>query len=304
MRIRPGWLCQLVLLAAMPSATALASPAISPGERIYRLAGCENCHTDREHHGEPLAGGRQLSTPLGTFYTPNITPDRDTGIGHWSEGDFRRALRQGVSPSGNHYYPSFPYTSYSLLSDSDIHLLWEYLRHAKPVHLANKPHELPWYLRFRRALAFWKWLYFEPGPYQDATKQSVEWNRGAYLVGGAGHCGECHTPRNVLGGFRKGRYLAGEAKGVEGFLVPNITPDRQYGIGNWSQSDIVQYLATGLRPDGDSAGCLMAEVIDHGLKHLPEGDLRAIAIYIKAQPAVANPVAKGKRNKAKSDADY
>ena len=304
MRTRLGRVGLLTLLALMPLAGAQAASGLSQGEHIYRLAGCENCHTDRDHHGALLAGGRKMATPLGTFYTPNITPDPDTGIGKWSESDFKRALRQGKSPTGSNYYPSFPYASYSQLSDEDIHALWGYLHAQKPVHQANKPHELPWYLRFRWTLTIWKWLYFTPGPYQLEAGKSSEWNRGAYLVKGAAHCSECHTPRNLLGGFKSGQYLAGITEGPDGFLVPNITPDRQFGIGKWSQGDIVQYLETGLQPDGDSAGCLMAEVIDNGLKFLPVDDLRAIAVYLKDQPAVANPVSKAKKKKAKSDADY
>jgi len=302
--VRLGQAGLLALLAALHLGSAQAVSELSQGEYIFHLAGCGNCHTDREHQGPPLAGGRKLVTPLGTFYTPNITPDGETGIGNWREVDFRRALREGKSPSGSNYYPSFPYTSYTQLSDADIHALWTYLRTQKAVHQDNKPHELPWYLRFRWALAIWKWLFFEPGPYQPEAGKSALWNRGAYLVKGAAHCSECHTPRNFLGGFKSGQYLAGVAQGPEGALVPNITPDSQFGIGKWSEGDMVQYLGTGLQPDGDSAGSLMAEVIDNGLRFLPEDDLKSIAVYLKGQPAVANPVGKKGRKKAKSDADY
>lgn len=292
-------------VAVLPVAAARAEPVADRGELVYRLAGCENCHTDREHKGARLAGGRKLATPLGTFYTPNITPDPVTGLGRWSEDDFRRALREGVGPDGRNYYPSFPYTSYTRMSDADIHALWGYLRAQPAVHQANKSHELPWYLNFRPLLAVWKWLYFTPGAYQPVAGKSAEWNRGAYLVQGAGHCAECHTPRNRLGGFERGLELAGTLAGPDGLVVPNITPDRQYGIGTWRKADLAQYLGTGNRPDGDCAGSLMAELIDNGLRYLPKMDLDAIAEYVGGLPASGNPARKaGKGGNRRRQGDY
>lgn len=296
-------LAALAMLAAawLPAGVAWAGPGVDRGEQVYRVAGCENCHTDRANGGARLAGGRKLATPLGTFYTPNITPDPATGIGRWSEDDFRRALREGVGPDGRQYYPSFPYTSYTRMDDADIHALWTYVRAQPAVHQANKAHELPWYLRFRPLLMVWKWLFFTPGPYQPVAGKSASWNRGGYLVNGAGHCAECHTPRNRLGGFKKGLFLAGTLAGPEGAVIPNITPDRQYGIGSWSRSDIAQYLATGNRPDGDAAGSLMAELIDNGLKYLPASDLAAIAEYVADQPASNNPARKASSRRHRDD---
>ncbi len=291
-----------ILLASFASGAG-ADTAMSRGEFLYKLSGCENCHTDREHNGARLAGGRRLVTPLGTFHTPNITPDRETGIGRWREADFIRALREGRSPTGANYYPSFPYTSYTQLSDADMKALWAYLRTVPAVHSANTPHELPWYLRFRPLISLWKWLYFTAGAFQPVATQSAAWNRGAYLVRGAAHCGECHTPRNRLGGYRKGELLAGSLAGPEGGVVPNITPDSTFGIGRWKRPELVQYLGSGARPDGDFAGGLMAEVIDNGLKYLPAGDLDAIARYVEAVPAVANPVHKRKKDK-QGDSGY
>jgi mono/diheme cytochrome c family protein len=292
-------------LAASFVSGAWAAAPMSRGEYLYKLSGCENCHSDREHDGARLAGGRKLATPLGVFYAPNITPDKETGIGRWSEADFMRALREGKSPSGYNYYPSFPYTSYTRLSDADMRALWGYLRTIPAARQANEPHELPWYLRFRPLLTFWKWLYFDAGAFQPVAAKSAEWNRGAYLVQGAGHCGECHTPRNQLGGYRKGHTLAGTMQGPEGSVVPNITPDRQFGIGKWKRSELVQYLESGVRSDGDCAGSLMAEIIDNGLKYLPAGDLQAIATYVADVPAVANPVHKAKKAKPhKDDSGY
>lgn len=297
-----GWLLAggLGLLVAGP---ACADALTARGEQIYRVAGCENCHTDRDNGGAVLAGGRKLATPLGVFYTPNITPDPTTGIGHWSEADFLRALREGVGPDGRQYYPSFPYTSYTKLSDADIRALWRYLRTVPAVHRQSKSHELPWYLNFRPLLAVWKWLYFKPGAYQPVAGKPAEWNRGAYLVNGPAHCSECHTSRDKLGGFRSGAFLAGNLQGPEGIIVPNITPDKKYGIGSWRKADIAQYLSTGSRPDGDYAGSLMAELIDNGLKYLPKADLDAISSYVSDQMAVANPARKVRKH-ARSRDDY
>ncbi len=264
------------------------------------MAGCENCHTDRKNGGQPMAGGVELKTPLGTFYTPNISPDRETGIGSWREDDFRRALREGRRPDGANYYPSFPYTSYTNLSDQDIQALWAYMRTAAPVRQVNTPHQLPWYVRFRPLLTVWKWLFFKRGPYQPDPAKSAEWNRGAYLVRGPGHCNECHTERNALGGIDLNKALAGTNHGPEGARIPNITPEPNTGIGKWNAADLLEYLKTGLRPDGDYVGGLMAEMIDNGLKYQSGVDLKAIATYLSGVPAVRNLVIGHKRSSHKS----
>ncbi len=291
-----GLLCAGSSLAAGPDPVA--------GQYLFRAAGCENCHTDREHGGAWLAGGRELLTPLGVFYSPNITPDPDTGIGRWREADFLRAMRHGRGPDGRHYYPSFPYAAYTRLSDADLRALWAYLRSVPPVRQANRPHELPWYLKYRALLAGWKLLYFKPGPYTPEPGKGASWNRGAYLVQAAGHCGECHTPRNRLGGFRIGLYLAGDKAGAEGGVVPNITPDPKTGIGRWSRGELIDYLKTGMRPDGDFAGGLMAEVIDNGLKHLSQQDLEAIATYLQSVPPVEHAVRKPKPKPTRDEFGY
>jgi mono/diheme cytochrome c family protein len=294
-----------VLLTAVDTRAEapVADPLVKRGEYIYRVAGCENCHTDREAGGALLAGGRALKTPLGTFHAPNISPDQQTGIGRWSETDFFRALRDGVSPSGQHYYPSFPYAAYTRLSDDDVRALWAYLGTRPAVRQPNREHDLPWFLRFRSLLAGWKRLYFSPGAFTPRGEKSAEWNRGAYLVQAAAHCGECHTPRNALGGFRDGFYLAGTRDGADGGVVPNITPDKKTGIGRWRASELVEYLESGMTPDGDFAGDLMTEVIDHGLKHLTRADRRAIAVYVLDQPPVEHAVRKAKKKK-KDDSEY
>ncbi len=287
-----------VAVAAAPAAAADAS-VTPPGEYIFRAAGCAVCHTDEKHHGAPLAGGRALKTPFGTFYTPNITPDPETGIGTWTEANLKRALREGVDDEGSNLYPAFPYTSYTHLTDADIHALWTYLSSRKPVHQANKPHDLKWYVRFRPLISLWKALYLKPGPFQPQPDRSAAWNRGAYLATAASHCGECHTPRNTLGGLEKELNCAGNAAGVDGTVVPNITPDKATGIGHWSQSDLADYLDTGMTPDGDFAGDLMADVIDDSTSHLTPDDRKAIATYILSLPAVKNKIDHGTHENGK-----
>lgn len=263
-----------------------ADDALQQGEYLFHAAGCTTCHTKEDKKGPPLAGGRALKTAFGIFYSSNITPDPDTGIGRWSEADFRRALREGISPDGKHYYPAFPYTSYTRLTEADLHALWKYLSSRQSVRVANKPHELPWYLRSRTLLGVWKTLYFRPGALQPPSDRPPAWNRGAYLVKAVAHCGECHTPRNFLGGFKEAQPLAGNPHGVDDTRIPNITPDRKTGIGKWSTSDIAGYLETGMTPDGDFAGDLMADVIDNSTSRLTRDDRRAIALYLKSLPAV------------------
>ena len=273
------------------------APLVLQGEYVYRAAGCFGCHTDHKHHGKPLAGGRALVTPFGTFYTPNITPDAQTGIGKWSEQDFIRALREGLDHSGEQLYPAFPYPAYTQLSDQDIRALWAYLRSRAPVRQANKAHDLKWFAPPRPLIRLWKALYFTPGAYQPDARKSATWNRGAYLAQAAAHCGECHTPRNALGGSDTNLRYAGTRKGPDNSVVPNITPDNKTGIGKWSARDLADYLESGLMPDGDTAGALMAEVIDDGLHYLRKDDLAAIAEYVTSLPAIEHAVRKADRKK-------
>jgi mono/diheme cytochrome c family protein len=290
----------LALFAALPAQGAV-DPTWQRGEYLYRIAGCENCHTDRKQKAAALAGGRRFETPLGTFVTPNISADRKTGIGSWGEQDFARALRDGVSPRGEHYYPAFPYTSYTRLSDQDIRALYVYLQSRPAVRRSNASHELPWYLRWRPLPAIWKWLFFTPGAYAPQIGKDPVWNRGAYLVQAAAHCNECHTPRNLLGGFKSGFYLAGNPDGPDGAVVPNITPDKKTGIGRWSEGDLVQYLENGMTPDGDFAGDAMAELIRYGLKYLTHEDRTAIAKYVRALPPIEHAVGESEQENKKDD---
>lgn len=285
-------------VAAGPSST---DPLIKQGEYVYRAAGCYGCHTDEKHGGKPLAGGHALVTPFGTFYSSNITPDAQTGIGRWSEQDFMRALRAGVSPTGDNYYPSFPYPSYTKLTDDDLRALWAYLKAQPPVQRANRQHDLKWFARARSFVSSWKRLYFTPGEYQPNAAKSATWNRGAYLAEAAAHCGECHTPRGALGGIKSGMHYAGTREGPDNSVIPNITPDKKTGIGRWRVRELAEYLETGMRPDGDTAGELMAEVIDNGLRYLRKDDLAAVAEYVLSLPPVEHSVRKAGKKPVKKE---
>jgi mono/diheme cytochrome c family protein len=266
--------------------------AIQRGKAVFQAAGGCSCHTDDEHSGAFMAGGRPIKTPFGTIYSTNITPAPKTGIGTWSEADFRRAMTQGVGPDGRHYFPVFPYTSFTRMTEQDVQDLKAYLFSVPPVEQANKPPALRFPFGWRAGLAVWRWLNFHPGTFQPRSDQSAEWNRGAYLASALGHCAECHTPRNWLGGLKTTMAYAGSADGPEGELAPNITPDEATGIGTWSVVDIVWFLQTGFKPDGDDAQGLMSVMIDNGSKHLPEADLRAIAVYLRSLPPIHNKVVK------------
>ena len=279
------------LLVAAPPVSLAGSKVsdtrvLSRGEYVYRAADCFGCHTDTKHGGGDLAGGRALKTAFGTFYSPNITPDKETGLGQWSEQNFMRALREGLGRNREHLYPAFPYTSFTRMSDADVHALWMYLRSRPAVKQANKPHNLKWLVSARSLVGLWKMLYFTPGAYKPDPWKSISWNRGAYLVEAVAHCGECHTPRNALGGAKANMRYAGTRVGPENSVVPNITPDKKTGIGKWRSGELITYLGNGMTPDGDFAGGPMAEVIDNSLQYLHKDDLAAIAEYIRSQPAV------------------
>ena len=272
--------------AAYPAANKTPDTLLNRGEYLYRAAGCLGCHTDDKHAGADLAGGRALKTAFGTFYSPNITSDAETGIGKWNEQDFTRALRKGRGRKREQLYPAFPYTSYTQMSDADMHALWVYLRSRPAVKQANKPHDLKWFASVRSSIRLWKVLYFTPGAYKPDPQKPTSWNRGAYLAEAVTHCGECHTPRNALGGAETSMRYAGTRMGPENSVVPNITPHKKTGIGKWRSDDLITYLGNGMTPDADFAGGLMAEVIDNSLQHLHRDDLAAIAEYIRSQPAV------------------
>lgn len=258
------------------------------GEYVLKIAGCAGCHTSKEKDAAPLAGGRGLETPFGTFMSPNITPHAERGIGRWGFDDLSRALRNGESPGGTHLYPAFPYTSYAGMLDEDIRALMAYLERVPKADNLNQSHELPWYLRYRPLLYFWKLLFHSSEPFASQDDKSPAWNRGTYLVNVLGHCGECHTPRNIFGALDREKHLGGNPDGPEGEAVPNITTHPDDGIGDWSAGEIREYLRSGLLPDGDVAGGIMADVIEQSTRHLSDEDIDAIVTYLNTVPAIEN----------------
>ena len=260
----------------------LSPEQVLRGAYLLRAAGCVACHTDYEHGGTLLAGGRGLKTPFGTFYTPNITADPKYGIGNWNKHDFITAMTRGISPDGTHYYPVFPYTAYSGITADDLSDLWAYLRTVPLSRAPNRKHDVKFPFSIRLTNWAWKLMFFRPKAHRTEPTHSPEWNRGSYLVTTLGHCSECHTPRNLLGATKSKYAYAGTKQGPDGEKVPNITPDQKTGIGDWSQSDITWLLQTGFLPDGDVVGSLMADVVEHSTSHLTVDDQSAIAIYLQS----------------------
>jgi mono/diheme cytochrome c family protein len=276
-------------LMLLGSAGAVAEGEnVTRGEYLLRAGGCVSCHTAAG--GRKLAGGRALATPFGTFYSPNITPDPETGIGRWTDAQFLRALREGVRPDGANYFPVFPYPSFTGITDSDALAIKAYLFSVPAVRQDNRPHNVIFPFSWRVLQTGWKLLFFTPGPFQPAPERSAAYNRGAYLVTALAHCGECHTPRNFLGALRSGQWLAGTPDGPDGQLVPNITPDPRTGIGKWERGDVVELLRTGTTPEQSNVKGAMRETIQDGLKYLSDADLDAIADYLFAQPPIVHDV--------------
>jgi mono/diheme cytochrome c family protein len=261
---------------------------IARGAYLAAASDCADCHTDRAQGGQPYAGGRALTTPFGTFYAPNITPDLDTGIGRWTDAQFLNALREGVRPDGSNYFPVFPYPSFTKITDDDARAIKAYLFAQLAVRQANRAHDVAFPLSWRFLQNGWKLLFFSPGPFRPAPERSEAYNRGAYLVTALAHCGECHTPRNWFGATEPSRFLAGTSHGPDGKAVPNITPDLETGIGKWSDDDIVTLLKDGQTPDFDFVGGAMAEVVKNTAR-LTDSDRRAIAVFLRSVTAVPSP---------------
>jgi len=261
---------------------AESSATLKKGRYLLRASGGCSCHTDPGNKSQYLAGGRGIKTPFGVIYSTNITPDKKTGIGSWSETDFIRSMSKGVRADGKHLYPVFPYTSFTGMKAEDIAAIKAYIFSLPPIEKKNRSNDIFLPLRLRFGLFFWKFIFFKPGEYKLNADRSAEWNRGFYLVNALAHCGECHTPRNLLGGLKKDLLFAGSVDGPEGQLAPNITPDKERGIGNWSLADMTWFLGSGLKPDGDDTQGLMSEVIDQGYQYLSQEDLKAMAIYLKS----------------------
>ncbi len=276
-------------VAAGPSGAAggaenAPSAAITRGSYLATAADCAGCHTSPG--STPFAGGRALKTPFGTFYTPNITADPATGIGRWSDADFLRAVKHGIAPDGRYYFPVFPYPSFTGISDRDALAIKAYLFSLPAIAQPNRPHQIGAPFSWRFLQFFWRWLYFQPGDFRPRADRSPSWNRGAYLVRALGHCGECHTPRDRLGGLARHQALAGTPDGPDNQVVPNITPDRQTGIGTWDRADIVELLKSGTKPDFDNVQGAMAEVVRGSTGRLLPEDRQAIADYLQSLPPI------------------
>lgn len=272
------------LLLCAGTGPALALGDAKRGAYIAKAGGCLGCHTEDRKDATPYAGGRALKTPFGTFYGPNITAYPGAGIGRWTQDDFARALRSGVRPDGAHYFPAFPYPSFTRISDADAQDLWAFLTSLPPSAQRNRAHELKFPFGWRALAGAWKWLYFVPGPSAPDPSRSAVLNRGSYLVNALGHCGECHTPRNALGGPRRDRHLAG-GKGPEGKGVPNLTPAK---LKKWSDEELREFLLSGLTPDGDIAAQSMAEVVRNTTSQLTREDLAAVLAYLRSLPPLAD----------------
>jgi mono/diheme cytochrome c family protein len=297
--------------SAPVSAATSASPdaaLIAKGKYLATAGDCISCHTRPD--GEEFAGGLPLKTPFGTIYTANITPDKETGIGGWTEQQLARAMREGVADDGTHLYPAFPYPSYTKVTDEDVHAIYAYLKSLKPVSYSPPKNEMPFPFSQRGLMAIWNKMFLKEGRYTPDASQSAEWNRGAYLVEGLGHCGACHTPRNQLGGERTSLALTGgtyqdailesvheqEIVKQDNMIRPwsavNLTSSPQ-GLGAWSVEEIAAYLKTGHNARAGAFGP-MAQVVTNSTQYLTDEDTRAMAVYLKslppAAPAIDKPV--------------
>ncbi|HYA06761.1 MAG TPA: cytochrome c [Xanthobacteraceae bacterium] len=275
----------LLTIPATVSASALSShtPDLNNGREMFYAGGCASCHAvPRQKDPTRLGGGLALNSPFGTFYVPNISPDPRDGIGAWSEAQFVTAMTKGTLPTGEHLYPAFPYPSYQHMRLDDLRDLFAFLRTLPPVRGRVRDHALRFPFNIRRAVGLWKLLFLDAQPFKPDPAQSAQWNRGAYLVNGPGHCAECHSPRNFLGAVIPSlRFTGGPSPDGQGG-VPNIT---QYKLKNWTVEDIAGTLTDGMTPDADLVGGSMIEVVANTSK-LTADDRKAIATYIKSLPAV------------------
>ncbi len=253
---------------------------IQEGHYLVFAGDCESCHDDQDSK-QPFAGGRAIETPFGKVLAANITPDRDTGIGAWSDAEFVAALRDGATPHGSFLYPAMPYPYYTGLPEADALAIRAYLNTVKPVHHDVVSNQLPFPFNVREIMTVWNALYFKPGEYVSDTTKSPVWNRGAYLVLGPGHCGACHTPKNILGGDDTSRPLEGYR--LQGWFAPNITGDKVNGVGGWSVDEIASYLKSGHNPATGATG-IMGEEVAFASSHMSDDDLKAIATYLKSLP--------------------
>jgi mono/diheme cytochrome c family protein len=277
----------LLLCTAFASGECFADPRAdraaeeaARGKALTEAGDCAGCHT--ADAAKPFAGGKRIDTPFGSIYAPNLTPDRETGLGGWSDNDFYRALRHGVAPSGARYYPAFPYPNFTRLTRPDILAIRAYLATLAPVRNQVPPPQLRWPLNYRFVMRGWNWLFFKPGIVMPDQQKSAAWNRGRYLVEGVGHCGVCHTPKNMFGAGKRGRKFAGGR--VQGMFAPRLDAAERSGLKSWSVDDIAEYLQSG-RNGRSHAGELMSEVVVNSTSRMSDADVRAIAVYLKSLPA-------------------
>jgi mono/diheme cytochrome c family protein len=275
-----------VLLCTAFIGTALANPSapetIARGKAMVETADCASCHT--ADPAKPFAGGKRIDTPFGGIFSPNLTPDRDTGLGAWTDDEFYRALHEGVARNGARYYPAFPYPNFTKITRDDVLAIRAYLSTLAPVKNTPSLSELSWPLNYRIVMRGWNWLYFRPGTFEPDAQKSAEWNRGAYLVEGAAHCGACHTPKNILGADKRGRAYGGGL--VQGWFAPRLDAAERSGLKSWSIDDIVEYLQSGRNGKSHAVG-LMAEAVVNSTSKMIDADVRAIAVYLKDLPAGA-----------------
>lgn len=282
-----GW----VLSAPRPldgaDIASVSDGAEARGERIFWAAGCASCHAESKAEGEArlrLAGGLELATPFGTFVAPNISSHESDGIGQWSLGDFANAMQRGISPDGAHYYPAFPYASYARMDPADIADLYAFMKTLPAVEGKAPPHQVGFPFNIRRGLGLWKLLYMREEQVVELDAEvSDAVLLGRYLVEGPGHCGECHTPRDMFGGTQYDVWLSGAPAATGEGTIPNITPGGD--VGGWSEDEIAEYLNSGFTPEFDSAGGEMVSVIKN-LANLEPGDRAAIAAYLKQVPSL------------------
>jgi|SoiMethySBSTD1v2_1073268.scaffolds.fasta_scaffold80718_5 mono/diheme cytochrome c family protein len=255
---------------------------IARGKALTDAGDCASCHT--ADPAKPFAGGKRIDTPFGSIYSPNLTPDRDTGLGAWNDDEFYRALRFGVAPDGSRYYPAFPYPNFTKLTRQDILAIRAYLATLTPVRNTPRAPELRWPLNYRVVMRGWNWLFFKPGILMPDQQKSAEWNRGRYLVEGVSHCGACHTPKNVFGADKGGQAYGGNL--VQGMFAPRLDAAERSGLKSWSVEDIAEYLQSG-RNGKSHAGELMSEVVVNSTSKMSDADVRAMAVYLKDLPAGA-----------------
>jgi mono/diheme cytochrome c family protein len=273
----------VLLCTASAAGQAQAEPSadtIARGKALTEAADCASCHT--ADPAKPFAGGKRIDTPFGGIYSPNLTPDRDTGIGAWSDTDFYRALRYGEDPDGSRYYPAFPYPYFTKLIRDDILAIRAYLATLTPFRNTPPEPELRWPLNYRVVMRLWNFWFFRPGIFEPDQQKSPEWNRGGYLVEGAAHCGACHTPKNLFGADKRGRAFSGGL--VQGWFAPRLDGAERGGLKSWSADDIVEYLQSGRNGKSHADG-LMAEVVVNSTSVMSDADVRAIAVYLKGLPA-------------------